>query len=427
LTATIPPAISVANLSKAYRIYGRPADMLLELVTRKPRHREFHALSGVSFEVPRGQVVGVIGSNGAGKSTLLKILAGTLDWNSGEINVAGKISAILELGTGFHLDYTGRENIYMGGMCLGLTRKQIDERLEWIIDFSELRDVIDQQFRTYSSGMKARLTFATAISIDPDIFIVDEALAAGDQFFISKCIKRIEEICRSGATVLFVSHSLAMVERFCQRVIWIENGRIHADGDVHEICKAYELRCLSQEQQLMQDRYDDDAGADETSTLSKAEDKDIGTGEMRINTFDVLDADQQTTRTLTVGCPYTIRLGVDSNISCKEVGFSLQLLTDDGRVAFSTSSFAYIDDEGIERTQGVDIHEGHNDVDIDISRILVGAGRYTVIVGAAPHQNTNSYDEFFDIKWKRWSVSVQREGLTQSTVFEQPIRGWRCA
>ena len=239
ITPAARAAISVRRVTKSYRLYAKPIDRLYELFWREPRHTERHSLRDVSFDVRHGEVVGIVGANGAGKSTLLKIVASRLEPTSGSIALTGSVVAILELGTGFHPDFSGRENVYLGGLCLGLTREQIQTEMENIIAFSELEDVIDTPFRTYSTGMQARLTFATAVAVDPDILIIDEALSVGDNRFQLKSFNKIRSFKEAGKTILLVTHSMSSVTTFCDRAILLHKGEVVADGEPNWVTNVY--------------------------------------------------------------------------------------------------------------------------------------------------------------------------------------------
>ena len=232
-------AIRVTDLAKMFRVYRKSSDLLREMLTRKQQHQEFWALNGIDFTVGHGEVVGIMGRNGAGKSTLLKVLAGTLSPTRGTAETTGRVSAILELGTGFNPNFTGRENVYLGGLCAGFTRAEIDGRFDEIVDFAELRVVIDQPFRTYSTGMQARLSFSTVMVADPDVLIVDEALSVGDAKFQLKCFDRFQEFRARGKTILLVSHSSQTITSFCDRAILLDAGRVACDADPNEVAKIY--------------------------------------------------------------------------------------------------------------------------------------------------------------------------------------------
>ena len=234
-------AISVRHITKKYRLYNSPKDRLKEALNplRKKYHKDFHAVSDVSFDVFKGETVGIIGRNGSGKSTLLKIITGVLTPSSGRAIVHGRISAILELGAGFSGEMTGLENIYLSNTINGIPENETSSRVEEIIEFAELGDFIYQPLKTYSSGMKARLAFAVAISIEPDILIVDEALSVGDAAFQRKCFSKMEQIRKNGATILFVSHSEASVVNLCSRAIWLVNGKKVLDGEPKLVTSLY--------------------------------------------------------------------------------------------------------------------------------------------------------------------------------------------
>ena len=233
-------AVVAEGLNKIYRVYASPWDRLLEALIRRPRHREFRALENIDFSLLRGQGLALVGENGAGKSTLLKILAGITAPTSGAVRVQGKVTSILELGSGFHPEFTGRQNIVLNGAMLGLSEDDLARRLPDIIEFSELGDFIDQPVKCYSTGMAMRLGFSIATQVEPDVLIIDEALSVGDGYFQKKCMDRLLHFVGRGGTLLFCSHAMYYVSAFCQRALWLRNGRVEALGPVLDVVRDYE-------------------------------------------------------------------------------------------------------------------------------------------------------------------------------------------
>lgn len=236
--------ITAHELTKVYQIYRQPIDRLKQAISRgrKRYYQPFRALDRLSFDVIRGETVGVVGRNGAGKSTLLQLMCGTLAPTSGHIEIHGRIAALLELGAGFNPQFTGRENVYLNGSILGLSRKEIDRKYHEIVEFADIGEFIDRPVKTYSSGMFLRLAFAVAINVEPDILIVDEALSVGDMSFRNKCYDRIRAMKERGVTIFFVSHNLNVVQMLCDRVMWLEGGKLVEFGDAVDVCQRYQLQ-----------------------------------------------------------------------------------------------------------------------------------------------------------------------------------------
>lgn len=242
-------AIRVDDVSKLYKLYDKPSDRLKESLglTRKKLYKEHYALHNVSFDVKRGETVGIIGTNGSGKSTILKIITGVLNPSGGHVEIDGRISALLELGAGFNMEYTGIENIYLNGTMIGFSREEIDAKMQDILDFADIGDFVHQPVKTYSSGMFVRLAFAVAINIDPEILIVDEALSVGDVFFQAKCYKKFEDFKKMGKTILFVSHDLSSISKYCDRVVLLNRGKKLAEGTPKEMVSMYKRIMVNQD------------------------------------------------------------------------------------------------------------------------------------------------------------------------------------
>ncbi len=234
-------AIRVNNVSKVYKLYNRNRDRVMDAfgLSKQPRYREHYALNGLSFNVKKGETVGIIGTNGAGKSTILKIITGVLNPSDGEVDINGRISALLELGAGFNQEYTGIENVYLNGTMMGYSKEEVDAKMDDILSFADIGDFVYQPVKTYSSGMFVRLAFAVAINIDPEILIVDEALSVGDVFFQNKCYKKFDDFKKLGKTILFVSHDLGSISKYCDRVVLLDHGKKIAEGTPKKMIDIY--------------------------------------------------------------------------------------------------------------------------------------------------------------------------------------------
>ena len=321
-------ALRVDNVSKIYRIYRSPADRLRELVTRRSRHRPFAALQDVSFTVSRGETLGIIGENGAGKSTLLKILAGTLKPTMGDVQIAGRVAALLELGAGFNFELSGEENIFLNAYLLGLKKAEIEQRRDAIIEFSELGDFIGRPVKTYSSGMTMRLAFSIAACVDPDVVIVDEALAVGDQHFQKKCVNRMMEFREQGKTTIFCTHSLYLVQELCDRCLWLNHGRIQLAGGIDDVVQAYADSMREKDAPL------EDVVSERPSPGIPADPK----GRVWIEDVRVVDRDGRESCRFRTGDDVLVRCVVRSSTVAEKshVAFCL-LRSDQLTVAFSTT------------------------------------------------------------------------------------------
>lgn len=333
-------AIKVEHLSKMYKLYDKPSDRFKEALglTKKKLYAEHYALDDVNFDVKVGETVGIIGTNGSGKSTILKIITGVLNPTGGSVTVNGRISALLELGAGFNMEYTGIENIYLNGTMIGFSREEIDAKMQDILDFADIGEFVNQPVKTYSSGMFVRLAFAVAINIEPEILIVDEALSVGDVFFQSKCFKKFEEFKKMGKTILIVSHDLGSISKYCDRVILLNKGKKAAEGSPKKIVDLFKKL-------LVGVNIDEDDESSENSTEVAAVDDDsvdtrwkdnytinpkineYGNRKAEIIDFAIIDENGVYTSSIMKGTSFKIRSKVKFNESVVDPIFTYTFKT----------------------------------------------------------------------------------------------------
>ncbi len=300
-------AVSVEDVTKIYKLYDRNRDRMKEALglTRKKLHREHFALNGVNMKIYQGETVGIIGTNGSGKSTLLKIITGVLNPSGGSVTVNGRISALLELGAGFNMEYTGIENIYLNGTMMGFSNAEIEERMQGILEFADIGDFVNQPVKTYSSGMFVRLAFAVAINIDPEILIVDEALSVGDVFFQSKCYHKFEEFKKMGKTILFVSHDLSSIAKYCDRVVLIDRGIKLGEGTPRQMIDDYK-RVLVGQYEMNEEKAEESVSAGENPELLE-----YGTKQAQITEFYITDDQGKRATAVIKGTEFHITMRAD--------------------------------------------------------------------------------------------------------------------
>lgn len=390
-------AISVEHISKIYKLYRGRADRLKDALhlSRKKSYQEYYALSDVNFTVKKGETVGLIGTNGAGKSTLLKLITGVLTPSDGQIEVNGKISALLELGAGFNYEYTGLENIYFNGTLMGYTKEQMEERVPRIIEFAGIGDYINQPVKTYSSGMFARLAFAMAINVEPDILIVDEALSVGDIYFQSKCFKKMDEIKRNGTTVLLVTHDMSSVVKYCDKVVVLNHGKVVKEGNPKEMVDIYK--------KILVNQYDENQPEEKTklqvagdSWMSKMslnqENVLYGSGKARIVDFGFFDEKGQLTNMVLKKAPFEIRMKVEFAEDVEYPIFAFTVKNARGAEVTGTNSM-------FERLEVPLAKKGETYVVTFSQKALMQGGEYLMSFGCTGYENGEFtvYDRLYDV------------------------------
>lgn len=388
-------AIEICDVTKVYRLYERQRDRLWETLglDRKKTYKKKYALNHVSFRVKRGETVGIIGTNGSGKSTMLKLITGVLTPTAGSIRVDGRISALLELGAGFNMEYTGIENVYLNGAMIGFTKEEIDARLDDIIRFADIGDYINQPVKSYSSGMFVRLAFAVAINIDPEILIVDEALSVGDVFFQSKCYRKFEEFRRAGKTILFVSHDLSAISRYCDRAILLNQGDLIYDGTPKEAIDLYKKVLVGQYEEKTAEQPEaadgEKAGIQGTGSgagLWKSRYPvnpslvEYGEKNGEIVDYALLDENGLMTSNFLKGTMFTVRMKIRAHADILEPIFAFTIKNMKGIEICGTNTT-------MERVPVPTMHDGDEHVVEFTQRIDLQGGEYLLSLGCTGYQD----------------------------------------
>ena len=359
------PAITVENVSKRYRLYKERSSSLKEVVTRRSvaRYEEFWALKDVSLEVERGTVYGLVGHNGSGKSTLLRMMAGIQHPEKGKVRIKGRVSALLELGAGFHPELTGRENVYLNASILGLRRKEIDALFDDIVDFSGLGEFIDTPVKVYSSGMYVRLGFSVAVHVHPEILIIDEVIAVGDEEFQRRCFEYLYKIRNQGVTIVMVTHGLGIVQNMCDRAAWMDHGEVRAEGPAPDVVFEY-VQTVNKAEEARLDVEEATAG------IRSENDLEVGMRPIRVERVEFLNAAGEPVHTASTGDPLKVRLHYHARQPVEGPLFSFAIENHHG-LHVATPGM-----RPTHRHEGTVSGDGY--VDYDIDRLVLGTGEYTL-------------------------------------------------
>ena len=390
-------AVRADHLSKRFWLHRERRTGLKERVVRgrAPSGQEFWALRDASFSIERGTTFGLVGQNGSGKSTTLKVLAGIYRPTSGSLSLDGRVSALLELGAGFHGELTGRENIRLNGAILGLSRRQIDAAMDKIIGFAEIGDFIDSPVKIYSSGMFVRLGFAIAVSLDPEILMVDEVIAVGDEEFQRKCFDHLFELRKRGTTIVLVTHSLGLIRDMCDQAIWLDHGVVREIGGAREVADSY-LASINEREARTQ-------GAAPAGTLGAGGSARLGSGEVRVTTIEYLDRQGNTSPVLLAGSPCTFRMHFEALSSVNRVVFGLSFQHESGVIVAGPNS---------ERAGPVSVDRGRGYIDFVVDQLLLQPGAYRVSTAVVDRGHTYDYaDREFDLRVR--GSGDQEPGLTR--------------